>query len=282
MKKLKLIETITNSDKVLLLENRGGEVGILPSLILDTDVYNDLSNTIGFELYLNCGKRKVSAYFNSLLEIAENQNIDSPIQTVNRLLGINIRNKYKNKWTNTYNALGLEYSVIDNVDYNDTITYTDGESKTYEDSKTGKTDTNDKTVYNVTTDENTSASTDETVSTTRTTDNAVYGYNSEISVPDDSTNVNETVSTVGNADNNTTTSKNLKTGSETDTINTTESSSGNGKSNRTLEHTETKHTSGRNKDATSMVDAEIELRNKHIFVNMVLNDILTEISLQIY
>lgn len=280
--KLKLIETISNDERILVLDNKADTVGVMPTMILSSDSFYKLSPEIGCELYMNYGKRRTSVYYNSLLEVAELSQVEQPLYAVNRLIGQNIRNKYIDKWNRIYSALVTNYSVLDNIEHGETTIYTDEEHRGYSDTKNNTVESTDTTTYDVRTDENTATSTDETVVTERTVGDSVYGYNSEISVPDNETLTNETVNTSGNAENNTTNSKNVKTGTESVGGTETESGNSTGSEDVDFKHNEEKKYVGRDKDGASLVDSEVVLRNKYIFTNMVINDILTEISLCIY
>lgn len=280
--KLKLIETISNDERILILENKADTVGVMPTMILSTDSFYNLSPEIGCDLYMNHGKRRVGVYYNSLLEVADLSQVEQPLYAVNRLIGQHIRSKYYDKWSRIYSALITNYSVLDNIEHSETTTYTDEEHRGYIDTKNNTLESTDTTTYDVTTDENTATSTDETVITERLVGDSVYGYNSEISVPDNESVLNESVNTSGNAENNTTVNKNVKTGTESVGGTETETGKTTGTEDVDFKHTEEKKYTGRDKEGSTLVDSEVMLRNKYIFTNMVINDILAEIALCIY
>lgn len=180
----------------------------------------------------------------------DNRVIISPERPLYYLATI-IGNKYKDKWSKTYQTLSIKYNPNDNFNVTTTNKQTLSETS----------NTND-----VITEES-KQKTKITETSNNNSKDSAYGFNSQTSVPTDDSNITSTTTTEGSIDDNI---KNL---------------SGTKSGTNTKQHTiNQEHIIKGIKDITNqqLIEEEIRLRKNNIISEIIMKDIDTIITLKIY
>lgn len=246
--RLKIKETLTITQTVNLIN--GSTVGIFPTMILDTDPFFSLTYDLCLGYYMErSGDKPISQTFKRLMQL-KNQN-PTIVKTADEMMGTIIRNKFIAKWSKQYNTLVTEqYNPLNDYEHNETITKDNTDTSTYDTSITvdGNVGTKLTTQFNDTNDDST------------------YGFNSSSAVPTDKSVSSSSETTQGSSSDNTT--HNVETKDGTDT--------------KRYEADETKDITGRRKIVAELIDAELDMRNRQIFFNIIYDDIDSIATLGIY
>lgn len=260
--------------------------------------------------------------FEYVKEILKSQNeLDSYneqeiINVVNEKMGSAIiRPKFIDKWNRVYSALmTTQYDILHGFEHNETKVGDNSDTTTY-DTSVGKTGNNsdsitynssnekvgnntDTITYDTNSEDNGSTGTKEVTTINRENSSDIYGFNSVSPVGDSADTETSTETVTGNANDNTTHNVNTKTGTETKdiVIGETISKSGSDTKNITISESENKtgtdtknfvinetiNKSGRNSTGAELIEAELNMRNKEIFFDIVYADIDSIATLQIY
>lgn len=245
---MKIIETLTNQQKIDMLS--GEIVGFFPSMIINTDTFFEMlpELCLGYYTYRS-GEKIVSPTYEKIKSIVESD--ENSNMTLDQVLGRLIRNKYLDKWNRVYRAL-VEEQYNPANDYESTR------------KRTGKN--TDETLYDTTVEDNGNTSTNETITRNISNSDEIYGFNSEVAVPTEDSSEISSETTEAEADKNTTHNKQVKSGTDTNTYNIDETST----------------ITGRNRNASSNIQRELELRNKQTFFDVIYGDIDSIVALSIY
>lgn len=297
MSRTKLKQTLTAEQTISLLN--GGIVGLFTTAILSTDSYYKETQGLCLEYYLSRSANKaISATYRNIKAFVEN-NTDTVTQTTDELIGTICRNKFSYKWDKIYTALlNSDYDPTRDYEYyesrvsNGTDSSQRSNTSSTTDEYTGNTTDNGKKGTNttVTTDSTNGVVTEQEVTSDNTDENNTYGFNSTTPVGADNslssstektsgtenTTTGTTEKTVGLLDENLT--QNIQDKTSTDTKSVSESGSDSSEYN----HTDTINKHGRNATAQELLQKELDLREKNIFYNIVLSDIDTIVTSQIY
>lgn len=312
---MRIIETLTKQNKFNMLT--GTPVGIFPNMILSDDLYHryisdlclgyytsrsgmkTLSPTYtlvqelideygtGYGLFIPNGSDNFITSNGELFKVLTSENIGTAEDVIGKL----IRGKFKHKWDKIYNALiEEEYNILNNREYttektgNNTDTIIKTGSSTGTNKKIG--DNSDTTTYNTTLTDDGKTGTKITTTTDGSTDNSIFGFNSNSAVNANVRTDEDTETITGKADDNTTHNTRKNTGTDKKDFNINETVTINNNNNETTNNTgnnsETIKISGRNNDAPDMIMKELNLRNKQIFFDIIYSDIDSITALQIY
>ena len=243
---MKVIESLTFDQKNLILQ--GEPTGIFLSMINSTDNYYTIRGQICQYYYLTHSPQKTITPVIDVMDkiiIETSQNIDKFA-----LLGEQIGNRFRRKWTRTYTMLGLDYEFL--YDEEHTIT------------KNG--DHNILKIYDSQNETDENRNSKETTTSTNSIDNDIYGFNSVTAVGADTTAENGTEIREGLFEDNHT--KNVRKNS--------------GRDNDIHQINDTETYMGRNKPISELIDKEIYFRNQHEFIEMVCRDINTIFTINVY
>ena len=267
---MRIKETLTLQDKNNLFVKKD-TVGFFVTLFQPTDIFFNLAYPMCLEYYtIRSANKRVAEIYDQILEFVKESSGDEStyIQTTNELLGTNIlRPKFLDKWQRIYNALITEQ-------YNPLNSYEE------EDNKTGSE--NGTTTYNTNVEDNGKTSTKETTTTNIERNDDVYGFNSSSPVGESANNEKTTEELLANADDNTTHNIQTKTGTDNKNITINETESKTGTDSNTLSKNENITRSGRRVSASSLIQEELDLRNKQIFFDIVYKDIDSVLTLSVY
>lgn len=300
--KMTVYETLSHNDIDGLIN--GDVVGLFKTLIDDGDVFSKERTELSSGYYLSHSAEKtISPFVERLIEL----NGDNS----NNRLGLYLRAIFIDKWEKIYKGLVTDYNILDeNVDertieedtthvtnfgkqielvIDDDITMTYGKSTT---DSTNNTQTVAKTkgiseikaVYK-----------DEHVTVEQ--EQGVYGFNSS-SVAPDSKNESDT-HTTANGDANyekveysdgkdvdTSTTKGtvteINTGTDKHTKSGTTTSTNSGNDDEQYTRTMTDKHNGRNSSGATLISAEVDMRKKYTFFDIVYNDIDSVVALPLY
>lgn len=254
---LRIKDTLTIEEKQTLI-NSNNVVGLFNGLIAEGDLFYNMRKELCFEYYIvRSSRRAISYAYKEFIDMYREVNGDS--LTESELLKLAsetfgskvIRPKFLDKWSRIYSALVANtYDPLLDYEYSE---HKDGNNS-------------DTVHYGSSTEDNGNTGTKQTTSTVNNSTNDVYGFNSVSPVGDNLSTDESTETIVGNADDNT--SHNLQTKSGTDTTN--------------FVVDEDISKSSRNRAGSELIDVELNLRNKHIFTDIVLSDIDTVATLSIY
>lgn len=266
-KKLKIRDSITLTDRLSLINpvTPNKRIGIFFSIYQpEQDSNTFLSKYIldlaqGFYLFNSPNKTASSIYYELIDLQSKNMGREEYTEEewqqlltiINKIVGLQIRNKFLDKWLRIYKSLiESQYNVLDGY--------------SHEERKNG--DNTDKTTYNTSVENNGKESNKEETTTENQNNSNLYGFNSTNSVPSDTETSTEKVTIVGNADDNTSHNLQSKTGTE--------------QKDFTISETITK--TGRDNSASKLIEEELSLRNKEIFFDIIYKDIDSVATLQIY
>ena len=246
---MKVRETLTQSQTLDLLN--GQTVGFFNSAISTEDVYFNLAYDLCLGYYIErSGDKPISPAFERLLEI-ENTSGDYFRGNANSVIGRILRNKFKEKWTKQYTTLLTEqYNPLNDFEYTENINRDNTDTSTYD-----TTITNDSTRGSKVTRQYSDSDNDK-----------IYGFNSTSAVDTDSSTSTSTETTTGLANDNTSNSEESKTGTDT---------------KRHIAD-ESKNKRGRNISASELIDAELDMRNRQIFFDIVYADIDSVVTIGVY
>lgn len=263
----------------------------------DSNIYENLNLAY---YYNHAGQKNISPLVSGIL------GSDTTLtDTEKSKLGSIIYNICGSNWKYEWDAMFTEYNPIENYNADETETITHGGNDTL--SKTGSdshvlsgTDTEHESGTNTVTNSGddilkntgTTTNTNKNENGTSTTDNKIYGFNSE-SASDDSTStttVNQTITDERTDDLTTTTTHGLKVDdtrnmsnsttygrNDTENIDITEKTDYNNNENRTLK----RHGNIGVTTSQQMIESELELRKKFFF-EIVFRDIDHYLTLAVY
>lgn len=276
---MRILETLTPTQQINILS--GNIEGIFNTMFSDDDVFKEHHKDlcIGYYIYHSADKTISPTYDRFLKYVSETPDID---RTAEQLIGSLIRAKYADKWSRVYKALVAEYDPISNREFTSKKTATNQNKDTYDTSNVKEGNDTDTLTYDTNVEDDGNSGTHEV--TNRSVSNAddVYGFNSVTPVGDTTSaeNTNETFE--ADPTKNVTHNLQKKTGTETKEYGTNETVSHTGTETTDITIDETTTNSGRDGSAATLVDEEIEFRNKQQFFDIVFNDIDSITALQIY
>ena len=250
---MKMSETITSQQKIDMLINNQ-IVGLFKNLLVDTDQFYDLNYPLCVGYYtVRSANKTVAPVFEELVEYAKTVESEfSEYELANSILGSNIiRPKFIDKWNRVYELLiSKQYDAL----------------KDFEHTEEHSGNNSDTTTYDSTVENNGETGTKETTVTNRENSDDVYGFNSSSPVGESLNTelLNET--TTGNAEDNTTHNKQVKTGTDTKVF--------------TISENLTK--SGRNISGADLIEAELDLRNRQLFFDIIYRDIDSIATISVY
>lgn len=296
----KVIETLPSEKKLSIITN----TDYTPKTLLFTTLLNaniEIPPTMWkyaeYEYYITkVPSRTISPYYNVFSDIYLSEylsditqaiaesSVQSAIDEANEQIATNvIIPKYAKKWEELYDLLyNEEYSPLDDYSETETRKGEDTDTKTY-DISDGKTATNtDTTTRNVQTDESGKVGTKET--TTRSTESAndIYGFNSSLPVGDNTSNSTVSESVVGDADSNTSERTQTQQGTESKAIGINETLKKTGTETTEYGKNETVTRTGRREAGSTLIEKEISFRSRNILINVIVDDIISETTIQIY
>ena len=244
---MKVIESLTFEQKRLLLNNEA--VSIFATMIIPTDDYYSIRGNIAKYYYLTHSPQKT---ITPTIDVMEDVIIQTELTNIDKfaLIGEQIGNKFRRKWTRVYTMLGLDYEFLYDEEHILTKRGNHNILKIY--------DTQNET------DENRNSK--ETITNTNSIDNDIYGFNSVTAVGADTTAENGTETREGLFEDNHTKNVRKNTGRDNDV--------------HQLNDTETYR--GRNKPVSDLIDKEVYFRNQHEFIEMVCRDINTIFTINVY
>ena len=219
-------------------------------MINETDAYFNLKYDLCLGYYLErSGDKPISPTYKRLLQL-KHQN-PTITQTAEQMMGIIIRNKFAEKWSKQYNTLLEEqYNPLNDYEHDEHIVR----------------DTTEGTTYNTTVQTDNNRGTKVVRSYSDNNADNVYGFNSVNEVPTDTSNSTSEETTTANATDNTSNTTEGKTGTDT----------------KKFDADESKLISGRRKIVSELIDAELDMRNRQIFFNIVYDDIDSIATLGVY
>lgn len=285
---MKIKETLTKKDRSDLFIN-SSLVGLFTDMFEDSDPFYSLAYPLCLGYYtIQSSNKTVSPVYEQMFdfyrEYHNNKSEDEIVATINAKIGNTIiRPKFIDKWKRVYNTLIIEqYNPIDDYSETETKTGNDTDTTTYNlvDGKTGKN--TDIITHDVTSENNGKTGTSETVSNSRKIDNDVYAFNSDSPVGDSTRTDTETQTVIGEAEKNTTHNTQTKTGTESKAIGIDETRKKTGTETKTYGINETYSRSGRHTNGADLVEAELNLRNKQIFFDIIYKDIDSVATISIY
>ena len=283
---MRIKETLTLQDKNNLFVKKD-TVGFFVTLFQPTDIFFNLAYPMCLEYYtIRSANKRVAEIYDQILEFVKESSGDEStyIQTTNELLGTNIlRPKFLDKWERIYKALITEqYNPLNSYEEEDNKTGSENGTTTYN-TEVGKTGNNtDSTTYNTNVEDNGKTSTKETTTTNIERNDDVYGFNSSSPVGESANNEKTTEELLANADDNTTHNIQTKTGNDNKNITINETESKTGTDSNTLSKNENITRSGRRVSASSLIQEELDLRNRQIFFDIVYKDIDSVLTLSVY
>lgn len=246
---MKVRETLTQSQTLDLLN--GQTVGFFNSAITSEDVYYNLVYDLCLGYYIErSGDKTISSAYSRLLEI-ENTSGGQFRGSAHSVIGRMLRNKFREKWTKQYKTLLTEqYNPLNDFEYTENINRDNTDTSTY-----------DTTIINDST-----KGSKVTRQYTDTDDDKIYGFNSSSGKNSNSSTSTSTETTTGLANDNTSNSEESKTGTDT---------------KRHIAE-ESKNKRGRNISASELIDAELDMRNRQIFFDIVYADIDSIVTIGVY
>ena len=248
--------------------------GITPAAISAGSFWTD----VGIDVYTRYGNLDASAVLEYFAQIPE---------TVNENIVLYLMSKYKDKWVHIVDVLELEYNPIWNVDGTETITNSGTDTHTAGTSTTRTDNLTDEMTHGHTLTR-THADTD--TETLNNSDTLTHGLTSEATHEISGDNGGLVISgkdTTDNTGNDVTAHSGTVTDAHTGTITDSES----GKDTRSNTGTQTTANSGENTDefghiietvrqgnigvtsTQNLITQEIGLRAKHVYFDIVVNDI---------
>ena len=276
---MKIHETLTPSQKTDLL--LGEVVGIFETMFVQSDEYYKERQNIclGYYTYHSADKTLSPTYDRFLQYVAESHDID---RTAEQLIGSLIRAKFADKWSRVYKALVAEYDPISNREFTSKKTATNQNKDTYDTVKAKEGNDTDTLTYNTNVEDDGNSGTHEVTNRSVSSADDVYGFNSVTPVGDTTSaeNTNETFE--ADPTKNVTHNLQKKTGTETKEYGTNESETHTGTETTDITIDETTTNSGRDGSSATLIDEEIEFRNKQQFYDIVYKDIDSITALQIY
>lgn len=245
---MKLLETLTSQQQIELLN--GSTVGIFVDLFNSQDPFFSSTYDIclGYYMYRSTNKT-ISPTYEKLIELKEEN--ASIAETPENMLAKIIRSRYNDKWIRIYEALlNSQYDVLDGYSETEHKTGNNSEAITYDSSvqDDGNTGTN------ITTTTNNEDSAD------------VYGFNSTAPVGSDLTYGNGSETVLGSSDENTSHNTRVKSGTDS----------------KTFDINETMEKQGRNDPGSTMIERELNFRNRNLFFDILYKDIDSVTVLDIY
>lgn len=317
---MRIKDTLPATERYDILANASSG-GVFTTMFKGDEPWSaDTANLCVGYYFVRSGNKLASPIYHTMVDLLSEKDPsltdEELLKLVNTTIGSRIiRPKYIDKWTRVYKALVTStYDPLD--DYSETETHkgTNTDKTTYDitgkksgddtdtttyDLSEGKSGTNsDVTTHDVTTEENGKTGTSETTTRANEQSNDVYGFNSTSPVGDTYNNENTTETVIGDAEKNTT--QNIKTktgteskaigidetttkkGTETKTLGVDETNTKTGTENKEFGIDETRTKNGRHTNGASLVNAELDMRSRQIFFDIVYRDIDSIIALSIY
>lgn len=270
---MRIFETLTDEQKLTIVQ--GGVDGIFTTMILENDPIFKYKHDLCLGYYFeHSGSKQVSLFMDRVYGMLT----DNP----SSVIGDYIRSKFIEKWNRIYSTITAEYDPLDSFvrnidksgDYDETITF----GKKIDRSQ----DNTDTVTYNNTVTDNTQESTDVTVVTDDNSTESFYGFNSDSPVPQSTGGNTSTQRTQGNKTGNETENTQMKTGSDTTVTSGSSTDTHSGSDSKNNNYTDTETITGRDENATSLIEKELELRIKYTLFNIIFNDIDSVTALKIY
>ena len=227
------------------------------------------------------GEKTISPTYTKFISIiSENPDIE---KTPEELMGKLIRGKFNDKWNRVYNALISEqYNPLNNYDVTEHKTGNNQNTDTYNTTKGTKGKNTDTTTYDTNVEDNGNTGTHETITRNINEDNSVYGYNSNVAVDDNKSVETTNETTVGDKEKNTSHNIQIKTGTESKVYDVSEDVTHTGTDTEDISIDETLNKTGRDNSGASLIEEELNLRNKQIFFDIIYSDIDSITTLSIY
>lgn len=244
---MKILDTFDEQELVDLVN--GDFFGVFVSAVGHGDVLYPYQKEMAQGYYLGrSGNKTVSLIYHRFNKIIEENELSDD---TNFLLGQYIRSKFRDKWERLYSTLiESKYNPIENYEHKVT--------------KSG-TNTTEKT-YGSILDDETKVSTKEITQNSGGVTDKYYGFNSSTAVPTNEDEDTSTITVTGNADENVTKFNQKKTGTDTEELTLGE------------RHTIT----GRNESSASLINEELNMRQKQQLFDIVYADIDSVYALKIY
>lgn len=275
----KIYDRLSDTDKINMLN--GTVVGLFSRMIIDTDPFYDKLSELCLGYYTSrSGEKTISPTYSKIIDLISNNVVSN---TAEDILGNMIRGKFIDKWNRVYNVLiATQYNPMNDYEENTVKSGANDNTRNFTDN-TNHTGTNtDKTTYNTTDTFNETTSEKEQIISSEQDNSAVYGFNSSSPVNDSNDDISSTETRTRDPLDNTRNTTNNKSGEDTleHTINSSDNKSFNGTVNNT--YSDNIDTTGRNTSPSSLVEKELNLRNKFLFFDIVYADIDSIATIQIY
>lgn len=195
-------------------------------------------------------------------------------ESVNNRIASMLRAKYSDKWLRVYSTLlKSEYDALAEYEHNETKIGNDTDTTQYDLTLTTTGTNTDTVTYNSATEDNGKTGSRESRVTQTDSAEGVYGFNADNASGSntDSEVVNETI--VSDPEYNTNYNKSVKSGDDTTVQDTKKSELKQGSESKTFGVNETITKNGRNATGASLINAELSMRNKQIFFEIIFKDI---------
>lgn len=277
---MKLIETLTPKQIIDMLN--GTPVGIFPSMIYRNDVFYKYISSLCTEYYIShSGEKTISPAYDKIINyITETKSVkDSAADIIGKL----VRNKFIDKWNKIYTVLIEDaYNPLDDRTFQSKINTIVKEQSSSDESNVYTANNKDTTSYNNTLQRDGKFGSEEVRTRDGKNANDYYGFNSSSPVNDTESSYDDKETVTGNADKNT--SKTLETKGGTDTLNSVKNETDKKNTKDITDTTNDRLISenGRTTSGAILVDAEIDMRKRQIFADIIYSDIDSITTLSIY
>lgn len=240
---MRVKDTVTEQDIIDAFD--GKAIGIFEHLFENEIALKNMKAEMSVLYYTQrSSNKRISSFFKTVLDTPHSESYTRIIATI-------LTSKFGDKWSRVYKSLvNTQYDVLE-------------ENHEY----TQRIGTNEHKIdYNTTVEDNGNVNVEEITETEATKDSDVYGYNSDEGAKDYSDTNHNTETVRANKDNNTTHNQQTKTGQDT----------------KTYDIDETVDISGRETNASDLIDKELNLRNKYNLFDIIFTDIDSILTLKIY
>lgn len=238
----KMSETLTENDYVAMFS--GQAVGIFNSVIKNADEFVSVKEDLCLTYYTcRSALKTISPCYELLLQKLSKQDADARLSEI-------IRARYLLKWKRLYDALNLNYGVLEGFE----------ETRRIQDNHTDTDTTSNNTIAN-----GNNGTETKTTSSVEVEDD-VYGFNSEEAVHKGKTSTTENQEVTEDSTKNTSYNSESFAGTNTNRFDGTKDES----------------VKGRHDTAQKLINEEIRLRNLTNFIDIVCADIDSVATIQIY
>lgn len=277
---MKLYDTLPPNEKITMLN--GTAVGIFPKMILPNDTFYSKINDICLGYYTSrSGEKTLSPTYEKIIDMVSKT--DAITNSAEDIIGNLIRSKFIEKWERVYKVLlATQYDALNDYERVENKNGSLDNTKTYNNTRQRSGNDFDETVYDVHNNDTTNISEKEVTTNSDTNSDSIYGFNSLNSVPTDKSDIEANETRIRDPEDNQTIKSSDKSGTEriNHGINNSESLTGTDTDND--EYSESRDVKGRDTNASYLIDKELNMRNKHLFYDIIYADIDSIAVLQIY